>query len=254
MAYHGLSMIRNQHLIMKKISISLVLLLLCQLLISQNIQHSGNFSGTIIKQVSADYLLYLPDGYSPESREVWPLLVFLHGSGERGTDLEKLKVHGPPKLIEQGQKFPFIVLSPQCPNNQDFDTETLFSLIEHITKEYNVDKDRIVVTGLSMGGGATWDLAFAYPGYFAAIVPVCGVVDRNYPSRVAEIKDQPVWVFHGANDFIVPIVQSAGIVNALKELGSNIKFTIYPTAGHDSWTETYNNPELYEWLLQQRRK
>ena len=239
---------------MKKIFLSFAFVMLCQLLISQNIQHSGNFSGTIIKQVSADYLLYLPEGYSPESREVWPLLVFLHGSGERGNDLEKLKVHGPPKHIEQGEKFPFIVLSPQCPNNQDFDTETLFSLIEHIVKEYNVDEYRIVVTGLSMGGGAAWDLAFAYPEYFAAIAPVCGVVDRNYPSRVSEIVNLPIWVFHGANDFIVPIVQSAGMVSALQELGSKVKFTIYPTAGHDSWTETYNNQEFYEWFLKQRRK
>lgn len=239
---------------MKKILLSLVLLASWNALTSQNVQHSGNFSGTIIKQVSSDYLLYLPDEYSPESREMWPLLIFLHGSGERGNNLELLKVHGPPKLIQQGQDFPFIVLTPQCPDKQDFDTETLFSLIEHIVKEYNVDKDRIVVTGISMGGGATWDLAFAHPAYFAAIAPVCGVVDRNYPSRLSEIVNLPVWVFHGANDFIVPIVQSAGMVNGLKELGSNVKFTVYPTAGHDSWTETYNNPELYEWLLQQRRK
>lgn len=239
---------------MKNILLSFILLVSWNALISQNVQHSGNFSGTVIKQVGSDYLLYLPDEYSPESREMWPLLVFLHGSGERGNNLELLKVHGPPKLIEQGQDFPFIVLTPQCPDKQNFDTETLFSLIEHIVKEYHVDKDRIVVTGISMGGGATWDLAFYHPEYFAAIAPVCGVVDRNYPSRVKEIIDLPTWVFHGANDFIVPIVQSAGMVSALQELGSKVKFTIYPTAGHDSWTETYNNPELYEWFLKQRRK
>lgn len=221
--------------------------------IGQNMQHTGNFSGNIIRSVSSDYLIYLPEGYSAESREVWPMVVFLHGSGERGTDTELLKVHGPPKLIEQGQKFPFIVLSPQCPSKEDFDTEVLFSLIEHIVKEYNVDRDRIYVTGLSMGGWATWNLAFAHPGYFAAIAPVCGYLNRNFPEKAAEIKNMPIWVFHGANDDVVPIQGEASIVSILRSMGSTIKFTVYPTANHDSWTETYNNPQLYEWFLKQRR-
>jgi len=219
----------------------------------QNIQHTGNFSGTVIQRVSSDYLLYLPDEYSEASRELWPLVVFLHGSGERGNDLEKVKVNGPPKLVQEGRDFPFILLSPQCPQKQDFDTETVFSLIEHIVKEYKVDTDRIYVTGLSMGGWATWDLAMAHPDYFAAIAPICGRVNRNYPERAAEIKDLPVWVFHGAMDDIVPILDAARMVNALKNAGSSVKFTIYPTTGHDAWTETYNNPEFYDWLLKQKK-
>lgn len=220
---------------------------------AQNIQHTGNFSGTLIKRVSSDYLLYLPDEYSEASRELWPMVVFLHGSGERGTNLELVKVHGPAKLIDEGKKFPFIVLSPQCPAHQDFDPETVFSLIEHILKEYHIDTDRIYVTGLSMGGSATWDLAMLHPDYFAAIAPVCGRVNRNYPNRAADLLHMPIWAFHGANDNIVPVIEQAKQIDALRDLGSKAKFTVYPTLDHDCWSETYNNPDLYEWLLKQRR-
>lgn len=219
-----------------------------------SIQKPGKFIATVSKEVGSQYLLYLPDGYSPDSRELWPMLVFLHGSGERGDNLEMLKVHGPPKLIEQGKKFPFIVLSPQCKVKEDFDTETLFALINKIAQDYNVDKSKICVTGLSMGGWATWNLAMAYPDYFAAVAPVCGYVNRNFPERAAEIKDLPVWVFHGANDDVVPVHREANMVSALRALGSNVQFTIYPTANHDAWTETYNNDALYKWFLQQSSK
>jgi predicted peptidase len=105
-----------------------------------------------------------------------------------------------------------------------------------------------------MGGWATWDLAMAYPGYFAAIAPVCGPVNRNYPARVNEIKHMPVWAFHGAMDDVVPILTAAKMIKLLQDNGSPARITIYPDANHDSWTETYNNPELYEWFLQQKVK
>lgn len=237
------------------------LLLISQLLIfattmasaQQNPQSSGSFSGTVERTVESEYLLYLPDGYHDNSETKWPLLVFLHGSGERGKDLEKVKVHGPPKLIEAGKKFPFVVLSPQCPDSTDWDTETLFALISHIASEYQIDESRIYLTGLSMGGWATWDLAMAHPDYFAAIAPVCARVNRNYPLRAGEIKSLPVWVFHGAADDVVLINQAAKMVAALKDAGNEARFTIYPLSNHDSWTETYDNPELYEWFLKQKK-
>lgn len=201
-----------------------------------------------------DYLLYLPENFDAEPEANWPLLVFLHGSGERGNDLEKVKVHGPPRLIAEGKSFPFIVLSPQCPDHVDWDTETLYALIKHIVSRYRVDEKRVYLTGLSMGGWATWDLAMAYPGYFAAIAPVCGHVNRNYPARVEEIKHLPVWAFHGAMDDVVPITSAARMIKLLQDNGSPARFTIYPDANHDSWTETYNNPALYEWFLQQKLK
>lgn len=220
---------------------------------AQQAQKKGSFTGTVTRQVSLDYLLYLPRDYNFKEAEQWPLLLFLHGSGERGNDLSKVEVHGPPKLIAAGRQFPFIVVSPQCPDLQDWDTEALYALVQDIVKKYRVDKKRIYVTGLSMGGWATWDLAMAYPDYFAAIAPVCGVVDRNYYRRAEELKQLPIWAFHGAADEIVPVKDAAKMIGRLQEIGGNAKITIYPAAGHDSWTETYNNQELYDWLLKQRR-
>jgi predicted peptidase len=205
----------------------------------------------ITKNIFVNYLLYLPENYNSNSTsEKWPLIMFLHGSGERGTDIEKVKVHGPPKLIAEGKSFPFIVLSPQCPDYQSWDTDVLDFLLTDICKNYNVDKNRIYVTGLSRGGTGTWDLAARFPNRFAAIAPICGRVDVP----TAELyKGLSIWVFHGAKDKVVPAGDSQKMVDAIKKTGGNVKFTLYPEAGHDSWTETYNNPELYEWFLKNKR-
>ncbi len=240
---------------MRPFLFSLILTISTFMASAQQIRQSmGAFSGQVTREVQSQYLLYLPDGYQEKPEVKWPMLVFLHGTGERGDDLEKVKVHGPPKLIETGKNFPFVVLSPQCPDSTDWDVETLYALIRNIASKYRVDESMIWVTGLSMGGWATWDLAMAYPGYFAAIAPVCGRVNRNYPSRAADLKSLAVWAFHGANDDVVFINQQAKMVKALNEGGNEARFTIYPLSGHDSWTETYNNPELYEWFMKQKRK
>ena len=221
---------------------------------AQNMQHEGSFQGSVIRNVTMDYLLYLPDGFEANPNEHWPMLVFLHGSGERGNDLEKVKTHGPPKLISQGMAMPFVVLSPQCPSNTDWDTETLFALIKRVASRYRVDEKRVYVTGLSMGGAATWDLAMAYPEYFAAIAPVCGPVSRNYPARAAALKDLPVMAFHGAMDDIVPVSGAEGMIKRLQDIGNPARIIIYPDANHDSWTKTYDDPQLYKWFMEQVRK
>jgi predicted peptidase len=208
------------------------------------------FDKEITKRVKLKYLLYLPEGYrNAESAKRWPLVLFLHGAGESGNDLNKVKVHGPPKLVAQGQQFPFVLVSPQSPQF-GWDTDALEALVEHIKKEYRVDPDRVYVTGLSMGGFGTFALAAAHPHTFAAIAPVCG---GGEPIMARKMKNIPAWVFHGAKDPVVPLERSAVMVKALKKAGDDVRFTIYPEAGHDSWTATYNNPELYEWLLKQRR-
>jgi predicted peptidase len=199
-------------------------------------------------KVTMEYLLYLPKDY--QQKPSWPLLLFLHGAGERGDDLDLVKKHGPPKLIAAGKDFPFIVVSPQCPGDQSWETMELTALLDEIVEKYKVDPDRIYVTGLSMGGFATWALASRTPGRFAAIMPICGGGDPNRAKRLAHI---PAWVFQGAKD---PVVQPEGakkIVAALKKRGGDVKFTLYPDAGHDAWTETYANPQVYEWLLEQKR-
>jgi predicted peptidase len=198
------------------------------------------------------YLLYLPEKY--ESKARWPLLLFLHGAGERGEDIEKVKIHGPAKLIAQGKHFPFIVVSPQCPANGWWSNEgqvkQLIAMLDEIERDYKVDSDRIYVTGLSMGGFGTWALACAQPDRFAAIAPICGGGD---PKLVGRIKHVPTWVFHGDADTTVSLDQSKKMVEALEAAGGKVKFTVYPGVGHDSWTETYNNPALYDWFLSHRR-
>lgn len=199
-------------------------------------------------RVKMKYLLYLPKDY--DAKESFPLLLFLHGAGERGDDLQVVKVHGPPKLIEAGQALSFIVVSPQCPKDKWWEPFELSALLDEIVEKYKVDQDRIYVTGLSMGGFGTWALAAAAPNRFAAIVPICGGGD---PQSARRINGIPAWVFHGAKDTTVPLERSEKMVEALKKSGGNVKFTVYPNAGHDSWTEAYANPQLYEWLLQQKR-
>jgi predicted esterase len=196
------------------------------------------------------YLLYLPDGYLNDTIKKWPLLMFLHGSGESGTELNKVKVHGPPKLIEQGKKFPFIVVSPQAPPNTGWRAEILKAMLDDLKRKYRVDNDRVYLTGLSMGGFGTWDLSEKFPDEFAAIAPICGGGDD---SRVWKLRHMPVWCFHGAKDDVVLPAQSQKMVDALKKYNSNVRFTLYPDANHNSWEPTYNNDSLYTWLLAQKK-
>ena len=208
------------------------------------------FRREIVKAIELDYFLYLPKEYGQEPTNRWPLILFLHGAGERGRDIEMLKKHAIPRQLAAGQELPFIVVAPQCPPDAWWDPQTLSALLDEIEASYAVDKDRVYLTGISMGGFGTWALAAATPKCFAAIVPICG---GGEPISTRAIKDVPTWVFHGAKDDIVPLRRSKEMVEALKARGGNVKFTIYPEAMHDSWTETYENPALYEWLLSHRR-
>lgn len=199
-------------------------------------------------KIQMGYLLYLPKDY--DQQDSWPLLLFLHGSGERGTDLELVQKHGPPKLIGEGKDFPFIVVSPQCPVSRTWEPIELIALLDDIAQKHKVDQDRICVTGLSMGGYGTWRLASFAPERLAAIAPICGGGETFWAKQFAHL---PTWAFHGAKDTGVPVERSQVMVDALKKSGGDPKLTIYPDAGHDAWTETYNNPEFYKWLLEQKR-
>jgi predicted peptidase len=218
--------------------------------ISSTMQQSKEFKESIT--IKLNYLLYLPKEYN-KSDSLYPLVLFLHGIGERGENLELVMRHGPPMLVEKGKDFPFILVSPQCSESTTWakQTTTLNKLLDDIIENYKVDTNRIYLTGLSMGGNGTWSLAVAYPDRFAAIAPVCG---WGSPFDMRDIKNIPAWAFHGAKDSAVPIENSQELIDALKRLGAKPKFTIYPDADHDSWTETYNNPELYDWLLSHKKK
>ena len=199
------------------------------------------------------YLLFLPKDYATDGRK-WPVMLFLHGSGERGDDLKLVKVHGPPKLVDDRPEFPFIVVSPQCPKDRSWNGEVqlhvLAELLDSVLTRFAADRERVVVTGLSMGGFGSWSLTAKHPTRFSAAVPICGGGD---PDMAGKLQSVPFWVFHGAKDFGVPLKLSETMVAAVKKAGGSAKLTVYPEAGHDSWTETYKNEAVYDWLLAQRR-
>jgi predicted peptidase len=217
-------------------------------------QHVTVFTKTVCKDIRMNYLLYLPKDYGKADKK-WPLILFLHGAGERGDNIELVKKHGPAKLVAEGKDFDFIIMSPQCPQESWWPsmTEDLKLLVDDIAGKYQVDQSRMYITGLSMGGYGTWSMIIKYPEMFAAAAPICGGGDTVLAKfRLAKI---PLWVFHGAKDEVVPVSKSQEMVDAVKAAGNkNVKFTVYPEAGHDSWTETYNNPELYAWFLNYETK
>lgn len=211
-------------------------------------QKAKSFTREVPSKTYINYLLYLPEGYK-DNQKSWPLILFLHGSGERGTDLEIVKRNGIPKIVEEVVNFPFITISPQCPERSRWgeQSEILMMLLAEIEEKYNVNPKKIYLTGLSLGGYGTLLLAAQYPKKFAAIAPVCGGGD---PKWAPILKDIPIWAFHGAKDDIVPLEQSQIMVRAVKEQGGNIRFTVYPDVGHDSWVNAYNDPCLYKWFLE----
>lgn len=203
----------------------------------------------IVKTVELDYLVFIPDNYNEGNNASFPLLMFLHGSLERGNNLEKVKVNGVPEIMAQ-QDFPFILVCPQCPEGTVWSDhfEALSTLVDEISKLYLIDTARMYLTGISLGGYGTWDFAMNYTNIFAAIAPICGGAER--PIKLINLKNTPVWAFHGEKDDIVPVENTKSLVKELEQLGGNVKATYYPELEHDSWTETYQNPELYSWFIQ----
>ena len=205
------------------------------------------------------YLAYRPKDYPGTNGQRWPVFLFLHGAGERGTDIQLAAVHGPLKRVKQGEDFPFIIVAPQCATGTLWENEPLLQLLNHVEQKFAVDTNRVYLTGISMGGYGTWRLGLQYPERFAAIVPICGggnMIDVILGTwdKGATLKRLPIWAFHGAKDSVVPPDESERLVAQLKKMGvQEVKLTLYPEANHDSWTETYKNPELYEWLLKQSR-
>lgn len=161
-----------------------------------------------------------------------------------------LKANGLPKYLEERGDFSFIVVSPQCPDDEEWSTDKLDRLLDRIIQEYGIDEDRIYLTAIGEGASAAWRFANIRPNRFAAIAPVCG---GGNPHEACFLRDLPVWIFHGAQDRIFPVSEAQGMVLALKLCGGIVNFTIYPEAGHDSWTATYANPQLYSWFLEQTR-
>lgn len=198
-----------------------------------------------------NFYLFIPESYHVE-KDDFPLLLFLHGGGESGRNLSVLKKHGPPKMMAEGYPFPFLVLAPQHPNeNTWWDVRAVKELLELVVEEYRVDRDRLYLTGLSRGGSAAWELAVNYPDTFAAMAVVCGMAPTPYAHWLN--KEMPIWVFHGAEDPVIPVSESDIMVNRLKELGYNVTYTRYDGVGHDSWIPAYKNDDLYTWFTRYRK-
>lgn len=189
---------------------------------------------------SYEYEIFLPDEYNRDYAATFPTIIFLHGGGGLTYSDDQIARYG-----ASHEDFPFIVVRPKA-DHGNWSVKPLDRAINHVQANYRVDADRLYLTGLSRGGFATWGMAIDYPDRFAAISPICGGGDIH---SVCRIKDVPVWVFHNEGDPTVPLFYSQEMVDQLLDCGGHVRFTIYPTNGHDAWTATYNNPEFYEWLL-----
>lgn len=234
---------------MKKLKIlfPLSLLLIFGNLHSQEIKSSLNKEISKTKQIS-----YILD-YPANAKGKVPLMVFLHGSGERGNDLEKVKVNGPfqyKNLIPE----PVAILAPQCQAGEWWDTEAIFYLIKEIQQKYRIDDSKIILTGLSMGGWGTLKLAMEHPEVFSAVVPVCPPVDRLMKVRAAQYSELPMKIYHGANDDIVSPMNSIEIYQEIRKTNKNVELILFPDDNHNSWDSTYSDPKLYEWMLAQSKK
>ena len=244
-------------------------------------QHAHTFEQDDLR---VHYLLFLPADYGQDRAKRWPLILFLHGSGERGStieDLARLEAHGLPRLVAERPDLEalttrFIVLSPQCPGwywRARF--TALDALLAHVEATYAVDPQRVYLTGLSMGGFGAWQYALERPRRFAAVVPIAGgygysvetvyvgagqseivlSLDPAPPENLCDLADVPVWVYHGEDDAGIPHQQTADVlVDALRACGgAEVRYTLYPGVGHEAWDRAYTNPALYDWLLAQER-
>lgn len=224
------------------------IMLFLPLLCLGQMETNGTIKAELVTKFELNYLLQKPNN----NKDLKPLIIFLHGSGEKGTDLEKLKIHGPLKYAKTHELDAYI-LAPQCPENKYWDSEELYLLIQKVLAENKIDKSRIYLTGLSMGAWGSWNLAFAHPELFAALVPIAGFVDRVPMVENCKISTIPIRIFHGLQDDIVDANYSIAIFNKLRECNKDIKLQLFDDANHDSWTRVYDNPAIYEWMLTQKK-
>lgn len=193
---------------------------------------------------SLNYLLYTPK----DTVNAMPLVVFLHGGGEGGTEIELVKKHGLPKLISEGRDFPFFVFAPQNRyKNGLWNDRLIHAKTMKLADSLNVDKSRIYLVGMSRGGDGVWRMAVNNPNTYAALISICAASIPYIYLKNDEFL--PVWFFHGEKDMIVPVEQTIEAYTRMRQLNENVELTLYPEVNHDCWTITFNNDEIYEWML-----
>lgn len=214
-------------------------------------QTAHAFTADIVTAVDLPYLLHLPEGV--EARRDWPLIVFLHGSGERGADVDLVRTQGLPRRLDEGLALPAVVVSPQCPAGQVWAQQypAVMALVDALHERVGIDPDRVVLTGLSLGGAGVVHLAATHPERFAALAPICGPWTWYYVT--ADMARLPLWAFHGEDDAVVSVEDSRKLVAAVRALGGDARLTTYPGVGHDAWTPAYADEALVAWMLEQRR-
>lgn len=200
---------------------------------------------------TTDYYLYMPANYDPGEIKDYPLVIFLHGAGERGRDITVVGCHMMFAKEKYWPDYEAIVAVPQCHSDINWEPMVLNQMLREITTCCRVDPDRVYLTGLSMGGYGTWKWAASNPELFAAVAPVCGGGD---PDDVWKMRNLPVWAFHGEKDDIVPCSESVMMVEALRKLGAEPKFNTYPEIKHNAWDKAYYMTEFYDWLFSQKRQ
>jgi len=213
---------------------------------------------TRVADTTYRYVVYVPFDWTPD--RAWPVILFLHGAGERGTDGLRQSEIGLGRAIRLNpDRVPAIVVFPQLPPDQrwlDEPADAAKQALDASIAEFHGDPRRLYLTGLSLGGYGVWHLALAHPGRFAALVPVCGgIASTNKPGAVARaLRHLPVWMFHGSADDIIPVNESRRMNAALRREGADVRYTEYKGVGHNSWERAYAEPELWRWLFTQRQR
>ena len=198
-----------------------------------------------------DYLVYLPADYARDAARRWPLVVFLHGIGERGENVQQVRRIGLTRRVESRGGAPYILVAPQCPPGRAWEPKPLGRMLDQVLSEHRADARHVILTGLSWGGMGTWRWGVDQPERFAALVPICGGASA---SGVGALKGMPIWAFHGDADTVVPLEGHRRVVEAAKQAGAQVRFTVYNGVGHNSWDRAYADPSLEEWMLAQRRR
>ena len=218
--------------------------------------YSRAYENIALRHYGKGYLLYLPEGYEDHPEKTWPLLFFLHGYGDRGDNVFLLAKASPFMYIRDKAPLPFIIVAPLLNSFEgysSFPEAYIAGVLEEIRTAYRVSSRRIYMTGLSMGGEATYRFAVRQPEMFAAIAPLSAYVDSTTYSSLSRIRDLPVWAIHGSDDTMIPLARAQEPVDALREAGSAIKLTVLSGYDHDTWTHTYSDPAFYDWFLQYQR-
>jgi predicted peptidase len=198
------------------------------------------------------YLVQFPKGYDEDTNRLWPMVVYLHGIGESGDEVEKVLRFGPPRLMEEGSNLPCIIVSPQLPKGHLWirETSAVLGVMDEVIKSDRVDKLRVCATGNSLGAFGAIALAAQEPERFASLVPICGGVDYLESLR---LRDVPIRAYHGEKDPIIPVEESRRLVRLVNGIGGKAQLITYPDLGHNCWDRAYNDPALWDWILAQKR-